>query len=618
MKAPALIKKHIGFLLHALIGGSMWKRLLLFILAGTVVPFSTLTYYTYSNISGKLVEEYAATNSNSMVFMAKYLDGYYNDIKALVLNIYDDNTVFEYLKAEQFDLDHRKNVEDRLKTMLYSKAEIECIRFYTFYDQNMFAVTRNMHEAFEHVDQDSLAVKIPYLDRIDPVRKSYLSPVYTSANEVYSGTEIFTFNQAIFDIATNKTLAVLSYDINTGSLDKQYSMAGFKNGESLLLLNESNQVMYRYGGFELKAEDVNEFKNINYPNKNGYMYMKLNGHNNLVVYYKDPDSLYVSLKVIPVSILKQAVRSIVRENVELSIIFILAAVILVIFISNRMSLPVKKLAENMKKMETGKFNVRIDYRTLSSEFAFLFQKFNLMAEEINKLFNERYKLQLAQRSAELLALQAQINPHFLYNTLQTVQCMALKRDAYEINALVVALRDILKYCLKNSGDIVELGEEMDYVNKYLAIQKFRYLEDLEVIVHIEEAAKNIAVPKMILQPLIENCFIHGFENRAGRYRIELDCYCVEDICTLEITDNGKGMTPELVAQLEQEMSKLEDAEPYKRDGIGINNVNVRLKLLYKGNAGLKITSVPDVKTTIALILPIRERELHHLKGSGKQ
>jgi two-component system sensor histidine kinase YesM len=362
--------------------------------------------------------------------------------------------------------------------------------------------------------------------------------------------------------------------------------------------------MYKYGDFELTEANVNEFQKINYTNKNGYMYLKLNGHNNLVVYYKDPNSRYVSLKVIPVSVLKQSVHSIVRDNIELSIIFILAAVILVVFISNRMSLPVKKLAENMKKMETGKFNVRIDYKTSSSEFTFLFQKFNLMAEEINKLFNEKYRLELAQRSAELFALQAQINPHFLYNTLQTVQWMALKRDAYEINAIVVALRDILKYCLKNSGDIVKLGEELDYVNKYLAIQKFRHMDNLEVIVQIEEAAKRIDVPKMILQPLIENCFIHGFQHSAGRYRIEIRCYCMANDCILEITDNGKGMSQERVDRLEQEMSRLEETDNYTRDGIGISNVNLRLKLLYKGSTRLKITSLPDIKTTITLILPL--------------
>ena len=604
-----MIKKYFGFLLKLIIGGSTWKRLLLFSLAGIVLPFGMLTYYSYRNISEKLVEDYAATNLDSMIFISKYFDRYYKDIRALVLNIYDDNTVFDYLKTGEFDIDKRKNMENRIKTMFYSKDEMQCIKLYTFYDQNLYTITGKFRETFVHIDQDKLTDAIPYYDRIDMVRNSYLSPLYTSENEVYEGDNIFTFNQVIFDIVANRKLAILSYDINTSGFDKQFSMAGFKQGENLLLLDANNQVMYKYGDLSLNDGIIEKLKELNYSDENGYQYLEFIDRDNLVVYYKEPNNLYVTLKIIPVSVLNQSINSIIRRNMEITIVFILTAIIFIIFISNKMSLPVKKLAEYMKKIETGKFNVRIDYKTYSSEFMLLFRSFNLMSEEIHKLFNEKYKLQLAQRSAELKALQAQVNPHFLYNTLQTLQCMALKRDAYEIKAIVEALADILKYCLTDSGHMVKLGEELEYMNKFLMIQRFRYLENLEVIIKAGVETKNLDVPKMILQPLIENCFIHGFENGNGKYEIRICCYSKDSDCIIQIEDNGKGIETDIIKKLEEKMSLLEDESNLEGEQhIGINNVNLRLKLVYKGRSSLKIISVPNVKTMIILSIPLSTEE----------
>jgi two-component system sensor histidine kinase YesM len=226
-----------------------------------------------------------------------------------------------------------------------------------------------------------------------------------------------------------------------------------------------------------------------------------------------------------------------------------------------------------------------------------------MAGEINKLFNECFKMQIAQKTAEFQALQAQINPHFLYNTLQTVQYMAVKRHAYEVYSIISALGDILKYCVRNKENIVALSEEFAYVDKFLLIQRFKYVNNLDVHLNFDDEVKSVKVSKMILQPLIENCFGHGFESNITKFRIEVDCIKIGESVLINISDNGKGIEADKLKELQDDLNRDEEIVNFNGDEVGIMNVNTRLKILYKDKYAMSISSIPFEKTTISIKIP---------------
>jgi two-component system sensor histidine kinase YesM len=269
-------------------------------------------------------------------------------------------------------------------------------------------------------------------------------------------------------------------------------------------------------------------------------------------------------------------------------------------VATSISSPVVHLAGEMKKIENedfSKVSLHHPARIRSQEVGTLYREFQVMLRRIDDLINENYRKQILVQDARFRSLQAQINPHFLYNTLESINWLAQLNDQEVIASMVQALGDLLRASIGGKRPVIPLAEEVELLRQYVLIQKLRYGERLEVLIEIPENLGEIAVPKLALQPFVENSIKYGLETSDGVCRVQLRVEEREEMITISIQDNGPGMEQSLVQRIEAG-----EIEP-RGSGVGIKNIRDRLHEIYGADCALSIDSQPGRGVIVTLTLP---------------
>lgn len=281
---------------------------------------------------------------------------------------------------------------------------------------------------------------------------------------------------------------------------------------------------------------------------------------------------------------------------------------LIRFITNPVIQSVDAVVDAMNEAEKGNFSVKIKvHQQMPREIIRIAEGFNQMVEEMDELIRQAKQAAVDQKNAELSALEAQIDPHFLYNTLDTINWKAIEQEQYEISEMVGALADILRYAVKNAGAQVTVSQEISWLNQYILLQSAKLGRALEMKYRISEEAKSCRIHKLLLQPFVENSIKHGFYEKKGVCRLEVSMDVMKGQLYIVIGDNGKGMKEEMLSQLNDEKAAL-------GDHLGIINVRKRLKLYYSEGAGIYFESSLGNYTKVHLFIPVEEAD--HADSSG--
>jgi two-component system sensor histidine kinase YesM len=245
----------------------------------------------------------------------------------------------------------------------------------------------------------------------------------------------------------------------------------------------------------------------------------------------------------------------------------------------------------------GNFELQIPNKR-TDEIGELNNSFNFMINKINTLIKEVYQERIAQRNAELEALQMQINPHFLYNTLDSINWMLINKGEHEISEIIISLGNLMRYSISKKNSFVPLEQEFKYILSYLRIQKNRLEERLKYEIDMQDSIKSFHVPKLILQPLVENAISHGIEpsNKGGTVRIKA-CE-TEEFISIMVEDDGAGMDEDKLNQLRLSQNVDDSAT-----SIGVRNVDRRIRLHYGDKYKLRIDSTYGIGTIITIMIP---------------
>ena len=300
----------------------------------------------------------------------------------------------------------------------------------------------------------------------------------------------------------------------------------------------------------------------------------------------------------------------VRQNfaVQLSVTALLVIIVLTLVIawriSNSVTTPIKQLCDVAAQAAKGDFTARADFKT-DDEISVLTNSFNHMTGEIGRLVDDIKVEQENLRITESKLMQAQINPHFLYNTLDTIVWLAEEKQTEDVVSVVTSLSDFFRAMLSDGRDYVAIREEEKHVRSYLEIQQFRYQDILEYDIQIDADLYEYIIPKLMLQPLVENALYHGIKNKRGMGKITIRGYKREDEIIFEVIDNGIGLNKVQLDKLNTMKVKEPLLEETKRTGFGIANVRERITHYYGQDYGLIYESEEGVGTKAVITIPVK-------------
>ena len=322
---------------------------------------------------------------------------------------------------------------------------------------------------------------------------------------------------------------------------------------------------------------------------------------------------------------REELTSELNDTVQYGILVGFVCAILMVFlghilIKNIME-PINTIVAFLKKSQSYALKERIE-EPLYNEIGIIGSSINMMLDRVEAMTRKivenqtlLYESKLAEQDAELLALQSQINPHFLYNTLNCLSNIGLAYDVPEVQDISIAMSNIYRYSIK--GDkMVELSEEIACIKEYMKIMDIRFSGKFEAEFRMEESLLKLYTLRMILQPVVENAVYHGMEQKKGKGKLLVEGIISDEKLILTVQDNGKGMTKEQLDMLRKAIVEYENIGLYieEKRSIGLSNINKRIKLQFGKQYGLYVESEESVGTTVSLILPvIQERPLERHK-----
>ncbi len=292
--------------------------------------------------------------------------------------------------------------------------------------------------------------------------------------------------------------------------------------------------------------------------------------------------------------------------VGIGLFILLIAIMLATIISKRVTTPIGVLEKSMKELEDGNFDIvsKIDEKHSQVEIVRLNKNFNNMIARIKRLMDKVVEEQTAQRKSELKALQNQINPHFLYNTLDSIVFMAESGQMDEVRTMVVALAKFFRISISKGKTIITVKEELEHVKNYMIIESIRYKDTFTFHIDLEEGCEDFLAMKLMLQPFVENSIYHGLKNLEDEGIIDIKVYKEDDFLYYVVKDNGYGMRKSKIDELYERMRN-DDVT----NSVGIKNVYQRLKLYFGDKADIIIESELDEYTKFIIKTPIIREEL---------
>ena len=304
------------------------------------------------------------------------------------------------------------------------------------------------------------------------------------------------------------------------------------------------------------------------------------------------------------------VRELLSKSRQAQSIYVLTAVVLVIvallfsrFMARSITLPIQKLRDSMKKVQEGDFSVSDVVVDSRNEIGSLTKSFDVMTHRIQELMEQNVHEQEQKRKSELKALQSQINPHFLYNTLDSIIWMAEGKKNEEVVLMTASLARLLRQSISNEDEVVPIANEVEYARGYLTIQKMRYKDKLEFQIDVDPSILHIPLIKLVLQPIIENAIYHGLKYKESKGLLIIKGFPKDGNAVLQVIDDGVGMDEETLAHI-YDRHKVN----YHSNGVGVYNVQKRLKLYYGEDYGITYESAPGEGTTATITIPGRQED----------
>lgn len=585
---------------------SVQATLILFFIVVTVLPLFILGTITYSVSSKTITRRVESYVEQIIVQVRENIEFYFQDLQSLSYVISVNPDIITVLQDQNNlggwkEIGYQNKIKYFLAGLTSTRAEVKGI----------YVISADLTRVYSS-DPPML---IEYMKKQRWFRKIINSDVGNVITGVhsdnYSGSfmgmpgNVVTYAQKIADLDSQKNLGWILIDLDYGFITKMLEHVQLLDEGRITIRDDEGKLIY--GDDSTMHPSHNPiYSHIRLRDWGSYL-QRLGGKEELVVFQTVSLSNWKVIFSIPSTVLQRENIFIRNFTVFLALALLGISFYLAVLFTQKVAKPVELLRNSMHEVEKGNLEVQIKIRSMN-EFNELAASFNHMVEKIRDLMMSINDAEKKKRQAELNVLQAQINPHFLYNTLDSLRWLAKIRNVEEISEIILALENLLRASISKTDQMITIGQELENVRNYLAIQLFRYGNSFSITYEINPQVKDYFTPKLILQPIVENAIYHGVEGLThGEIKIYIDTQ--GENVTMEVSDNGRGINEELASEIMA--GKVDSNQRFS--GLGIKNVAERIKLNFGPDYGLAITSNNPQGTKVTITIPrLRKYEKRRL------
>ncbi|MND97292.1 Sensor histidine kinase YehU [compost metagenome] len=599
---------------------SIRTKLIIFMLIPSIICIAAAIFISYSYTTQSLKTRVVEENKNLLYQGYRNVDSLLQEINRISLTVYSDSEFYRLLDAGYDDISANIEIYASLNYIYKSMPDIFQVYLYGVKDNKATLITQDIPKRWQSpaVYPDSALLEAQPL----AIQSTHISHHYGLTAPLPQATteDVFTLHRRIEKIPSTKALGFLSIDVRLSVLDEIMDQLYDQDKEKLYITDPSGNIVYADNS-ELIGTPINTdwynglLGNLDH-NQGSFE------HSDSVFIYQHIDSIgsdWMLIKQIPKSYMAREANQAAKINTLLFGIALLIIMTATILISIRITAPIKRLSRYMNQVQTGNLTVDI-VPTGRDEIGLLTNRFKNMMDTINNLILREYMLELSSKNNQLRALQAQINPHFLNNTLQIIGTLALELKAPQIYTLISSLAKMMHYSMHNDDRIVTLKDELEHVKAYIELQKERFENRFTFTCEIEEPLLQIRMPKIILQPIIENYFKHGIDrlNTGGQISLTATKQS-EEFVGITIQNNGFQIPKEKLSLLQKDLenpslSVLHDDDnddhDTRKSSIGLINVLTRLRLVCGDDASLTVSNIEPSGVRITLRFSTLERRVN--------
>ena len=607
----------------------IFKRLNISFLVLLLISALFLTFFSFFQYSREINLNLTRYTSmlvqNTRLKIQDTMEEYEN----MALNFYNDSRIIRAVSEnsalpetrspgqEQLFQTNTFLIENRLYSLRQNKKHIVNIQFVTPSRQYHMVEDNGFQRGGTIRDLDAFYKSDFYLVPQDkrgyPVwmdDKEQTGIFYKNEQVVYGFANIITMEIAVYEPNTRDFLGILLFNIDRSTFSDIETPSGNNDQGNIFLIGKSGVLTWfdpsiKSPSFpripELFEEMLQKRKSIEQ--------IQLDRQNILLAYEQIPDTEMFACYIASLDTLLAHSYHIRNLCVLVLIGTVIACFILSYYVTFSISDPLKKLNRVMKKTGSGKWTARYE-NSGHDEITALGDRFNEMAENTNQLIDQVYlseihrqKLQLSWKNAQLDAMLMQINPHFLYNTLDIIRWEAMYEADGEspVTEMIEKFSRLCRLGMKTGGNTITLREGIEHASIYLDVINFRHSEKIQLFLETEVDDQSVYIPQFILQPIMENAVVHAFGDASSGYFIRIHSSACDNVLHILVEDNGRGMKKNELHSLQLSLNRDEAPD----ESIGLVNVNQRIRLFYGESYGLQISSTPGKGTRIEILLPLR-------------
>jgi len=423
------------------------------------------------------------------------------------------------------------------------------------------------------------------------------------ARRIFGDRKSIILIRAVKSLETGNQLGYILMRIDESIISDTFRNIDFGDGAQIFVLNSNNIVVSSAGDYADVALPYHETGLLNDIKKvTDQRSFRYESGNNvyLAAFTQIMQADWYIVALIKFDYLYSESNQLLINIFIIGICFLIFALFLNYIISRSIVIPIRQLVDGINSFKNGELDISIDDPN-NDEFSELNRCFNEMTTEINRLIQDIKRQERQKKELEIRALQAQINPHFLSNILNTVSYIASIKKENNIVNLVDSIVTLLNGCMKNDNSQITVEEEISLLKSYITMQEYRLFGRFTVEFNIDSSILSCLIPRFLLQPILENALIHGIEPSGKTGLIVIKGFTQGDKLYFSITDNGIGMSQEQIDMLLESDNYNQNS---RLNGIGLANTRDRIKLLYGQEYGLEISSVKGVFTTVNIYLPV--------------